>query len=97
MAVFKSEAEVITSTGESLGEGTAYVHLPRGVEREQDAGGTISLKSWSPSRDAPTALRFADGRRLEISVSRDALSECSRNRVLRFQAHWPPGARSSRL
>jgi hypothetical protein len=90
MAVFKSEAEVVTQKGDSVGAGTAYLHLPRGMEREQDGGGTISLKTWSPSEDAPAALRLADGRRLEIRVSRDALSECSRNRVLRFQAHWPP-------
>jgi hypothetical protein len=90
MAVFKSQAEVVSGTGQSLGDGTAYLHLPRGPNREQDVGGTISLKAWSPTEDAPAALRFADGRRLEIRVSRDALSECSRNRVLRFQAHWPP-------
>lgn len=89
MAVFKSQAAVLSEAGQELAEGVAYLHLPRGLERAQEAGGTISLKTWASNGDTPTALLLADGRRLVISVSRDALSECSRNRVLRFQAKWP--------
>ena len=92
MAVFRSEAEVLSEDGRGLGAGMAYLHLPRGLEREQDGNGTLSLQSWEPSGDPPTALRLKDGRQLAIQVSRDALSDCSRNRILRFTAHWPPGA-----
>jgi hypothetical protein len=67
----------------------AYLHLPRGDEAEQDATGTVSLRTWQAEGE-PTELRLADGRRLSITVTRDALSECSRNRILRFSAHWPP-------
>jgi len=90
MAIFKSEAQVLDETGRPVGRGTVYVHLPRGLEREQDGGGTVSLKSWTPSDRAPRSLRLADGRRLDLRVSRDALSDCSNNRVLRFEARWPP-------
>ena len=89
MAIFKSQAQVLTASGQELGEGLAYLHLPRGLERAQQSGGTISLRSWRPSGEPPTALCLEDGRRLEVRVSRDALSECSRNRVLRFQFDWP--------
>ncbi len=94
MAVFKSAADLLGAEGQSLGAGMVYIHLPRGLERAQDAGGTMSLKSWSPTESPPASLRLVDGRRLPIRVSRDALSECSRNRVLRFQAHWPPRSAS---
>jgi hypothetical protein len=89
MPVFKSQAAVLNEAGQELAEGMAYLHLPRGLEQAQEASGTISLKAWSSNGDQPAALRLADGRRLAISVSRDALSECSRNRVLRFTAAWP--------
>lgn len=91
MAIFKSEAQVLDEAGRPVGHGTVYVHLQRGLEREQEGGGTISLKSWTPTDRVPRALQLADGRRLDIRVSRDALSDCSSNRVLRFEAHWPPG------
>jgi hypothetical protein len=68
----------------------AYLHLPRGVEREQESSGTVSLQSWEPVEEPPTVLRLKDGRRLTIQVSRDALSDCSRNRILRFTTRWPP-------
>ena len=90
MAIFRSEAEVLTQSGQSLGVGMAYLHLPRGVEREQEGNGTVSLQSWEPTEDPPTELRLKDGRRLPIAVSRDALSDCSRSRILRFKTHWPP-------
>lgn len=80
---------MVTEAGQTLGSGTAYVHLPRGLDRGQEAGGTISLRAWTPAADPPVALSLADGRRLPIRVSRDAISECSRNRVLRFELSWP--------
>jgi len=92
VAVFKSEAELVTQSGEALGGGMAYLHLPRGLQRQQASSGTISLKYWRQSDQPPVALRLPDGRNLGIRVSRDALSECSRNRVLRFEADWPPRA-----
>jgi hypothetical protein len=91
MAIFKSEARVLDEAGRAVGEGTVYVHLPLGLEREQEGGGTVSLKSWAATDRVPRVLYMADGRRLEIRVSRDALSDCSKNRVLRFEASWPPG------
>jgi hypothetical protein len=89
MAVFKSEALVTAADGAPLGAGMAYLHLPRGLEREQDAGGTVSLRSWTAVTAEPALLQLVDGRHLPINVSRDALSDCSRNRVLRFTLHWP--------
>jgi len=90
MAVFRSEAVLLGDGGARLGAGMAYLHLPRGEGREQDVSGTMSLKSWDAAEGQPVAIQLSDQRTLTISVSRDALSECSRNRVLRFQAHWPP-------
>lgn len=92
MPIFRAEAEVLDCADRSVGAGMAYVHLPRGLDREQDGTGTVSLRSWESDQDEPAALRLGDGRRLAISVTRDALSECSRNRILRFSAHWPPTA-----
>ena len=89
MAILKSDAELLGEQGQRLGDGMIYVHLPRGLEREQDGSGTMSLKAWTPTEDPPAALQLPDGRRLAITVSRDALSDCSRNRVLRFQVRWP--------
>ena len=90
LPVFKSEAQLLSRTGQEVGEGMAYVHLPRGLQTEQEGSGTVSLKSWAASDELPDSLLLPDGRRLRIRVSRDALSECSRNRILRFQARWPP-------
>ena len=90
MAILKSDSNVLNETGQRLGVGTAYLHLPHGLDREQEGTGTISLRSWEPTDAPPAELRLEDGRRLAIRVSRDALSECSRNRVLRFTLRWPP-------
>lgn len=87
--MFKSEALITAADGVPLGTGMAYLHLPRGLEREQEAGGTVSLRSWTAAAAEPALLQLADGRHLPINVSRDALSDCSRNRVLRFTLHWP--------
>ncbi len=90
MAVVRAEAKVVGETGRSLGSGIAYRHLPRGSGQEQEATGTVSLRSWNAGVDAPRALRLVGWGELAIDVSRDALSECSRNRILRFRARWVP-------
>ena len=93
MAVFKSAVVVFDRNERSLGEGMAYIHLPRGHDAPQDATGTVTLRRWEPGDGTPTQLGLEDGRRLGISVSREVLSECSRNHILRFQATWPPDDR----
>jgi hypothetical protein len=90
MAVFKSKAQVHDEANRSIGDGMAYVHLPRGVDVDHDATGTVSLRRWEPAGSDPASLVLADGRRLRISVTRSALSDCSRKHILRFQAAWPP-------
>jgi hypothetical protein len=90
VAIFRSEATVVDSAGRDLGSGMLYLHLPRGLSREQQATGTVSLKTWEPTETLPTTIRLSDGRRLTVDLSRDALSDCSRNRILRFSAPWPP-------
>ena len=91
MAVVKSEASVISATGQELGRGTAYIHLPKGRERAQLATGTISLRSWNPGTETPTMLNLDSGPALPIEVQLEALSECSRNHILRYRAEWSPG------
>ncbi len=95
MAIFKAAVEVRDPGERVLGEGMAYVHLPRDIEVRQDASGTVSLKRWEPGADAPSHLALADGRYLPISVSVQKLSDCSRNHILRFQADWPPSRYTS--
>jgi hypothetical protein len=90
MAVFKSSVDVHDSGRRSIGAGMAYVHLRLGAEMEQRATGTVSLRRWEPEGEPPTWLELADGRRLQIEVSREVLSECSSNHILRFQTDWPP-------
>jgi hypothetical protein len=90
MAVFKSSVDVHDAEHRSIGTGMAYVHLRMAADTEQRATGTVSLRRWEPADEAPTSLHLADGRQLTIEVSREVLSECSRNHILRFQAHWPP-------
>ena len=90
MAVFKSSVDVHDAEHRSIGTGMAYVHLRLAADAEQRATGTVSLRRWEPAEDAPVSLQLADGRRLPIEVSREVLSECSRNHILRFRAHWPP-------
>ena len=90
MAVFKSSVDVHDAGDRSIGAGMAYVHLRLAADAEQRATGTISLKRWEPGDEPPRWLALADGRALAIEVSREVLSECSRNHILRFQASWPP-------
>lgn len=94
MAVFKSSVDVHDARNRSIGTGMAYLHLRLAADAEQRATGTVSLRRWEPADEVPTSLALADGRHLPIEVSRQVLSECSRNRILRFQAHWPPSAPS---
>jgi hypothetical protein len=91
MSIFRAAVRVMSASGGALGEGTAYLHLPRGLEREQEGNGTVSLKRWTAAAEPPAALGLEDGRLLEIRVTSDALSDCSRSRILRFSAQWPPG------
>jgi len=95
MAVFKSAVRVRGAGERSIGEGMAYIHLPRGPERAQEATGTVSLRRWEPGADAPTHLTLEDGRRLPIAVAGSTLSDCSRNHILRFTAAWPPDDREA--
>ena len=90
MAVFKSSVDVHDAENRSIGTGTAYVHLRLAADAEQRATGTVSLRRWEPADEVPTSLQLEDGRRLPIEVSREVLSDCSRNHILRFQAQWPP-------
>ncbi len=92
MAVFKSSVAVRDTTDRAIGAGMAYVHLRLPADTEQQATGTVSLRQWTPSSDAPDRLQLEDGRLLSISVSLNVLSECSNNHILRFQAQWPPRA-----
>ncbi len=90
MAVFKSSVEVHDAADRAIGAGMAYIHLRLDAEQAQESTGTVSLRSWEPHDDLPTSLHLADGRRLSIAVSRQVVSDCSRNHILRFQASWPP-------
>ena len=90
MAVFKSSVVVRDGRGATIGEGTTYVHLRRPRAEPQVVTGTVSLQWWEPVGDPPAEVALADGRRLPIVVSRDVLSECSRNRIFRYTASWPP-------
>ena len=92
MAVFKSSVEVHDTGDRSIGSGMTYIHLRLGADARQRATGTVSLKRWEPAGEAPAWLALADGRALPIEVSREVLSECSRNHILRFQTTWPPSA-----
>ena len=90
MPVFKSSVDVHDVANRSIGTGMAYVHLRLPADAAQRATGTVSLRRWAPADEAPAALQLEDGRCLPIEVSREVLSECSRNHILRFRAQWPP-------
>lgn len=92
MAVFKSAVQVQDVQSRVIGTGMTYLHLRLGTDTEQQATGTVSLKAWTPADEPPAALLLADGRRLPIQVSRNVLSECSSNHILRYEASWPPAA-----
>ncbi|MCC6176908.1 MAG: hypothetical protein IT305_16485 [Chloroflexi bacterium] len=90
MAVFKSHVDVADAAGRQIGAGTTYVHLRLGRDAPQDATGTVSLEWWEPVGDPPAELRLEQGGCLTVSVDRDVLSDCSRNRIFRFRTSWPP-------
>ena len=90
MAVFKASAVVHDGRGGVIGEGMTYVHLRRSAAERHDVTGTVSLTWWEPVGEPPAELALPDGRRLPIRVSRDVLSECSQNRIFRYEASWPP-------
>jgi hypothetical protein len=90
MAVFKSAVDVQDAADRSIGAGMTYIHLRLTATAEQQATGTVSLRRWEPEGSPPARLKLEDGRHLAIEVSRDVLSECSQNHILRFQASWPP-------
>ena len=90
MAVFKSSVEVHDTGDRPIGAGMTYLHLRLPADAEQRATGTVSLKRWEPAGEPPAWLALADGRALAIEVSREVLSDCSRNHILRYQANWPP-------
>jgi hypothetical protein len=90
MAVFKSSVDVHDADDRSIGSGMAYVHLRLAADAEQRATGTVSLRRWEPADEVPAWLLLGDGRQLPIEVSREVLSDCSRNHILRFEAEWPP-------
>lgn len=96
MAVFKSGVAVRDVGDHPIGAGVAYVHLRLPADAEQQVTGTVSLREWEPVGEAPARLQFADGRLLAIAVSKEVLSDCSRNHILRFQAQWPPASAASR-
>lgn len=95
MAVFKSSVVVHDADDRPIGAGMAYVHLRAAPDADQRVTGTVSLRRWEPRDEPPAWLRLEDGRRLAIEVSREVLSECSRNQILRYQASWPPSPAST--
>ena len=90
MAVVRVEARVVDERGGEIGAGMAAIHLPLGRSRAQQASGTVSLRQWNPAGGDPVALCWGEGESISIQVSRDAISDCSRNRILRFSASWQP-------
>jgi hypothetical protein len=95
MAVFKSLVEVHDTGDRPIGAGMTYLHLRLPAAAEQRATGTVSLKRWEPAGEPPAWLALEDGRALPIEVSREVLSDCSRNHILRYQANWPPATPNS--
>jgi hypothetical protein len=91
----KGNAEIRSANGAIIGRGMAYVHLPRGQGRAQTAGGTVSCTDWNPSVGEPAIIAIENGPTLPITVSKDAVSQCSRNRILRYTAQWNPDASHS--
>ena len=87
MSVHKSMARLLTSDGSVIGEGRAYVHLPRPASEAQPAQGTLSLDWWNDA--APARLALASGPMLELRVESDKLSGCIQGRVLRYTTDWP--------
>ncbi|MFN0073896.1 MAG: hypothetical protein ACKVVP_20645 [Chloroflexota bacterium] len=90
MAIIKGIAELRSAGGELVGSGMAYLHLPKGKGVAQAVGGTVSCTTWHPDAGAPTSLMIERGPTLTISVSKEAVSQCSQNHILRYTATWVP-------
>jgi len=90
VAILKGNVEILAADGSVVGRGMTYLHLPRGQERAQHAGGTVSCTEWNASGGEPTHVAMPDGRIFSISVSAEAVSECSRNHILRYTTEWEP-------
>ena len=96
MAIVKGNAEIRADNGSVVGRGVAYLHLPRGRERAQTAGGTVSCSAWNPGAGEPSVIAIENGPTVTITVSKEAVSECSRNRILRYTTEWQPDASTRR-
>lgn len=88
----KGNAEIRSSDGRVVARGIAYLHLPRGVGVRQSAGGTVSCRMWDQTAGEPAVLAVEHGPEVRIRVSKEAVSECSRNHILRYTADWEPTA-----
>jgi len=90
MAIIKGNAEIRSATGSVVGQGMMYLHLPRGREQAQSAGGTVSCTAWNPDAGEPRLIAIDDGPTLTIEVSKEAVSQCSQNHILRYTTEWDP-------
>ena len=91
MSVHKSAARLLSAEGKLIGEGRAYVHLPRPASEPQRAQGTLALDWWDDRAPSAHALQLElqDGPTLALEVESDRLSGCINGRVLRYRAAWP--------
>jgi hypothetical protein len=87
VSVHKSAARLLADDDSVIGEGRAYVHLPRPAAEPQAAQGTLSLDWWNDG--SPSRLELSDGPTLRLRVETDKLSGCIQGRVLRYTTHWP--------
>ena len=90
MAIIKGNAEIRSATGSLVGQGMTYLHLPRGREQSQSASGTVSCTAWNPDAGEPRVIAINDGPTLTIEVSKEAVSQCSQNHILRYTTEWAP-------
>lgn len=95
LAIVKGNAEIRSADGSLVGRGMTYLHLPRGQERAQTAGGTVSCTDWNPNAGPPRIIAIENGPTLSITVSKEAISQCSQNHILRYTTEWNPDASSS--
>jgi hypothetical protein len=91
----KGNAEIRSAGGSIVGRGMTYLHLPRGHGRAQTAGGTVSCTDWDPGAGEPAIIAIENGPTLAIAVSKEAVSQCSQNHILRYTTEWSPDASGS--